>query len=104
MTLDEKRQVIEVLMCAAAPRVTADGTIAATNLVNACDAFFDNGTPERRRLFDVSCARRRASANEHKWGSDSYRDGSPYALSAITAAYRLIESSPTLRREWFGAR
>ncbi len=87
--LDEKRKVIEVLLLAASTRNGSVYSICAgvgESLV----------TGDRAR--DLRCAA--LPAIDFLEGKPGYY----YALSATEAAYRLIESSPTLRREWFGAR
>lgn len=93
MNLDDKRKVIEILLCTGMER---GGTVAMT-------AY---------HLDHESLA---GIANAQWWGVDPspYRLGGEfdaghpmrqYELDATEAAYRLIETSPTLRREWFGAR
>lgn len=87
MTLDDKRGVIELLLC-----VGMEGGDDITNVATALDA--------KGLVMEAHCC----------WAEVS--DPSPfvakplrqYELDATEAAYRLIESSPTLRREWFGAR
>lgn len=80
MRVAERRQVIEVLLA----------TGGCRNRLVSLVAF---------ELFDAGVMN--AAVAEHfKVNFDSWT----YEDEAIEAAYRLIESSPTLRREWFGAR
>lgn len=89
MTLADKRKVIEVLLCcgqdpcASQLRETTGGTARALEVERSVD------TEAHRQWLSV----RRESML-----------ALPHGDLCITAAYRLIESSPTLRREWFGAR
>lgn len=92
MTLADKRTAIEALLCAAEPMDLGQWT-DNTTLVYAMDAFHDNGDPRREAIFWPASKLRR------KLQHDLELD---YPTSAQEAAYRLIESSPTLRREWFG--
>lgn len=85
MKLDEKRKVIEVLLCSASSRVDSVFTVAIYS-----------GEPKGIAT-QAMRFRRRAYSDMHC--DLAYH----YAQSATEAAYRLIESSPTLRREWFGA-
>lgn len=80
MRLDDKRAVIEALLCA-----------SGTSIVSTVDAAEMIGVP----LPLV------AGAIEVTYGE---RGDMRFNDRQIEAAYRLIESSPTLRREWFGAR
>lgn len=100
MTLDEKRRVIEVLLCAGAGWRFGKMP-CATTLVNACDSFADYSESTRAPLFDAALKARRAVAREGYMGSH-LGEMSPYAITAVEAAYRLISSSPQLRREFFG--
>lgn len=81
MTVDEKRDVIEVLLCASGS--LNDSTI---------DVAFTRGVD--MRLVNTALA---ASYNRIPWILMAFAD------READAAYLLIESSPTLRREWFGA-
>ena len=93
MTLADKRKVIEVLLCTG-DHGNPDGSVTV-----ALDLEVDDEI---------------ASQAYDAWsivdGEPMYnRDGSYEAMSDAyiedaynEAAYRLIESSPTLRREWFG--
>lgn len=84
MTIDEKRQVIEVLLCA-----------ASQPGVSVFHAKSWLGHMERvavRAMDRRHAALMNLNADKGRW----------YTTSANEAAYRLIESSPTLRREWFG--
>lgn len=80
MTLEDKRRVIEVLLCGPDAGVTTD----RLSHVIHCDA--EVAAAAGAAWWDVDCRL------YELWADDS-----------IEAAYRLIESSPTLRREWFGA-
>jgi len=86
--LDERCKVIEVLLCDADVYSTYEALRSVTNLIGL-----------RYRL---GLAAQRAI--------DAVLSDTPvgqmtkYRTTRITAAYRLIESSPTLRREWFGSR
>lgn len=83
MTLNEKRKVIEVLLC------TANGN----ELVSVCGARTAVGLGYKA-VWDVI--------------DSSYRKREPLRGRFVDrlheVAYRLIESSATLRREWFGGR
>jgi hypothetical protein len=86
--LDEKRKVIEVLLCAAqAP----DATFAAMTTYKA----------ERELGGGI------VHGHDVAW-REARRDlpllGASHGDVCLEAAYRLIESSPTLIREWFGRR
>lgn len=91
MTLDEKRKVIEVLLCCScewSPDVTDS---AARDAGHRSRRVESAASDEWRDAYGDLCA--------------VVRDRQVYHHEASTeAAYRLIESSPTLRREWFGAR
>lgn len=85
MRLDDKRAVIEVLLLSAArwnPEVFGVADALGYSLLIAQQAA---------HLHDE--ARFRMSVDKEFM----------YAQPATEAAYRLIESSPTLRHEWFGA-
>ncbi len=78
MTLDEKRLVIEALLCAGVGNESitvfnARKSVGVSYSLLWCVVDDDSG--HGRRLFE-------------EW--------------LIEAAYRLIETSPVLRREWFG--
>ena len=88
MTLDDKRKVIEVLLCCGQNPYCFIGTTG--DFARAIGAG-DRADSEARRLW--LAVRRDDAALKADHGE-----------ICITAAYRLIESSPTLRREWFGAR
>ena len=81
MKIDEKRKAIEVLLCASGSPVVSAVEVAS---------YFDLNI---HRIVDAL--------------TPTYRDtprcnpGLRYADRQIEAAYRLIETSPTLRREWF---
>lgn len=90
MKIADKRKVIEVLLCAGDP-----GHKSGTHDVSDSLGM------------DAACQ----SAAHRAWSTverePMYHDDwfEPAISEAYTeAAYRLIESSPTLRREWFGAR
>lgn len=78
MKIDDKRAVIEILLCAAS-------TDSFT--VSQADEWIGNAT---------FTAYAEALHQRAKIPSGDY-----HTLN-LEAAYRLIESSPTLRREWFG--
>jgi len=91
MKLDEKRRVVEVLLCARNEANRRILNLAARGSV---------GTPS-----DVRGECYSAFENVHaKWDQDAVDalGGDEYWHTATEAAYRLIESSPTLRREFFG--
>lgn len=81
MTLDNKRKVIEVLLCGA--------ELGCASAAYHLD--FDHRIAK-------SGMRARGRAQKSSSGPNSFMHW------GIEAAYRLIESSPTLMREWFGAR
>lgn len=83
MTLAEKRLTIEVLLCAGCD----------ANRVSLLDAGLAVG-------FEVSTSSPVFEASYRRIPPGQMRFG--HRLSDV--AYRLIESSPTLRREWFGRR
>lgn len=87
MKIEVKRKVIEVLLCCGDP-ANGDGTPEATDALGYAESI-------------AAAAARAWSPVEE---SPEYRDDwSQTGMSeAYTeAAYRLIETSPTLRREWF---
>lgn len=97
MKLEEKRRVVEVLLCCGDP---ATGDIAA-----------DNWHEHMHLSLETFAAADQAWDAVHEAWVDRYLSGhcdapiDPSVESAAgytEAAYRLIESSPTLRREWFG--
>jgi len=77
VTLADKRKVIEVLMC--------------------------TGDPNKLLLFEVASALGRSSAPGYRALDAVQFDSDNYTGRCLEAAYRLIESSPTLRGEWFGS-
>lgn len=79
MTLDEKRKVIEVLL------------VVATSWQP-----LPKGAAMALGYSAVTASRAWRCLND-QWTDCSVLE------AATEAAYRLIESSPTLRREWFGA-
>lgn len=83
MTLAEKRAVIEVLLCTA-------GSRRRETTWDACRSI---GIPDRGPVA------RAADAAWHRTNDYSRSHGDV----CLEAAYRLIETSPALRREWFGA-
>lgn len=89
MTLADKRKVIEVLLCCGDPQ-SPDGTSEVTASL---------GLPRRiqKQAFDAWSPVER----EPQYADDWSRNG--IANAYTEAAYRLIESSPTLRKKWFGA-
>lgn len=80
MKVADKRKVIEVLLCGARMGCTS--------------AVYHLGLPQR---FVEAGVRARQAV----WPREVYADC--FMLCGVEAAYRLIESSPTLVREWFGA-
>jgi hypothetical protein len=92
MKLADKRKVIEVLLCCAqnpwsrAIREHTGGTARALEVSGRVDLASNWEWMEARRDFPV------------------VDRGPTHGEVCITAAYRLIESSSMLRREWFGAR
>lgn len=72
--LDDTREVVEVLICSGQPYGQIIGLQSASKsvLAAAYAAWFEVST------------------------------GHGYNADCLEAAYRIIESSPTLRREWFG--
>lgn len=76
MTLDDKRQVIEVLLCAGDEY---GGLISVKDAVGVTADM----------LWEMVAL-------------DPNRDGTAYEDDALEAAYRLIGSSEILRWEWFG--
>lgn len=78
MTLEEKRQLIEILMCASDNGV---GGIASASY--ALDLH-------HRQVRDAARLRTEVDFFTHSYEED-----------CVEAAYRLIESHPALRCEWF---
>lgn len=88
MKLADKRKVIEVLLCCA----QNPDSIHEDSTWDTCTALdFDDATPVRSDAAWQS-ARDDVAIDVH--------DGS-HGTACLEAAYRLIEVSPTLRREWF---
>lgn len=84
MKLDEKRKVIEVLLCASDPSSSAiPGTAYSIGvdqgIAEAASNLWWAVQPSPHEAMDLG-----------------------YEIDACEAAYRLIESSATLRKEWFG--
>jgi len=94
VTLAARRAMIEVLLC------TSDRTAPTMDEMidddfDRCEVWFDR---EAIKTAQVESDR---VLDKHPFVPMC--DGmTTYDACAITAAYRLIESSPTLRREWFG--
>lgn len=88
MKLDDKRKVIEVLMCCGDPG-SGDGTTEACTVLGLA-----------RHYQRAAWGAWSPVEAEPGFANDWSRDGISLAYSE--AAYRLIELSPTLRREWFG--
>ena len=89
MTLDDKRKVIETLLSCSdesSPDVTDSAADDLGHRSKQVKIMAGNAWGEAYR--DI-CATHRGDCVYHFEAS-------------IEAAYRLIESSPTLRREWFG--
>lgn len=90
MKIDDRRGVIEMLLCAGDP----DETLGIGDICLLDDAL---------HLFEFAVIQRQGACRDvhrdNRYGAlDCYED------DCLEAAYRLIESSPTLRREWFGVR
>lgn len=86
MKLDDKRRVIEVLLCC--------GHQETPNVYGVGKSLFDHC------IAIAACEHR----SETLVRVESFSDLTlRYHFTCVEAAYRLIESSPTLRREWFGA-
>ena len=81
MTLADKREAIEVLLCASNANAPGPYWLAT-------DWGMNRVADEAWRLW---VRRLRGELHDHE-------------SAAIEAAYRLIKSSPTLIREWFGAK
>lgn len=78
MTVAEKRKVVEVLLCARNEH--------GLRIINLADE-------------------RTETHNAYAAFEDAYEDtewSNEYWPTCLEAAYRLIESSATLRKEWFG--
>jgi hypothetical protein len=88
MTLADKRRVIEILLCCScewSPDVT-DG--AAEDAGHRAQRLKDAAGSAWGNAYVDLCATHRCERVSH-------------CEASTEAAYRLIESSPTLRREWF---
>lgn len=88
MKINDKRKVIEVLLCAA----------------QTPDDFAMLSTWDAARQIDCVDVRFEANSIWSSVANDvdlEFRTGH-HGTVCLEAAYRLIESSPTLRREWFG--
>lgn len=81
MTVAEKRKVVEVLLC---------GTDFCGPNIEQMEPWFDAVTRARAVCLQSAIVAEMPLA---------YAD---IEFDTCEAAYRLIESSPTLRREWFG--
>lgn len=81
MTLACKREVIEVLLCAGPPPQPSCCESAA-------------GLEYERRIGYLAVER---------WAESFASFDGSYQEIAVDAAYLLLESSPTLRHEWWGA-
>ena len=87
MKLEDKRKVIEVLLVAATPW---NPEVFGAAVALCIDEWL--GGPIGQ-----------AAASLYMSTMDQFfDDDASYAQAATEAAYRLIESSPTLIREWFG--
>lgn len=86
MRLDDKSKLAEALLCDSDVLSTYEALRSVTNLIGL-----------RYRL-DVA-AKNLVLGVRRDWGRYPIL---PYREERITAAYRLIESSPRLRKEWFG--
>lgn len=78
MKTEEKRKVIEVLLC---------GSSSQHSTLSDADTYIGNQTS----VAYLEALHQRALIPSGE-----------YHTLNLEAAYRLIESSPTLRREWFG--
>lgn len=85
MTLDEKRKVIEVLLC----------SVALHGRQTTWDTCRILGHPDRGVVAML------ANQLWHQAFGRRYNDAS-HSDICLEAAYRLISSSPQLRREFFG--
>lgn len=87
MTNINRSRLIEILLCASD---TKSGGLAhvAISLHGSTHA----------ELIGVAISQRMAAGQD----DNSNLDDQYYEQSCVEAAYRLIESDPTLRREWFG--
>lgn len=93
MTLADKRKVIEVLL-ATADRMAPTMDEMIDEDFDACNAWFS-----RDAIKDAQVESDKVLAELPFCLVDGGL--TTYDTCAITAAYRLIESSETLRREWF---
>lgn len=89
MKIADKRKVIEVLLCCAQSPDDHCGWLTTHEVSRMIHGKRVRG--HHKAWMSVRRASDRAGHEE------------THGAIAITAAYRLIESSPTLRREWFGA-
>ncbi len=87
MKIDKKRKVIEVLLC----------SVGIDVRYTTWDTCRKIGYDDRGPV---------AMMTNQLWYRCRGRNDftTPHGDVCLEAAYRLIESSPTLRREWFGAR
>jgi hypothetical protein len=91
MTLADKRMVVELLLCTGQNPYACFGTTVEIGMLLDVTAHVDiEGNRQWRE-----CRRAIIAAG---------RSPAAHGSISIEAAYRLIKSSPTLRREWFGAR
>lgn len=90
MKIEDKRQVVHLLLCCGDVGGDLNTLLAAI----ACGVA--------KHIERAAYAAWSSMEDGETYNSDWTRDG--IARCYTDAAYRLIESSPTLRREWFGAR
>ncbi len=87
MTIDDKRKTIEVLLCTAGTGPLGGGSIETTHEI--C----------RGLEYGEHCTH----AAEIAWSFACFATlGLGHGRTCLEAAYLLIESSPALRRDWFG--
>lgn len=96
MTLANKRKVIEVLLCTADHRAETMDEMIDDDIDNG-EVWFDRDAVMQAQVVADDVLRDLADPplTREDWSE-------VYDEAAITAAYRLIESSPMLIREWFG--
>lgn len=84
MNIDEEQAAIEVLLCAGDP----DNPQGISDIAESTEA--------------MPAYEARLAVEKERCGGRAPIDDIYYCDDCLEAAYRLIESSPTLRREWFG--
>jgi hypothetical protein len=83
----EKRKVVEVLLCSVVVGASRRTTWETCRLLGVDD----------RGLVATTAGKAWTSACGRAWPPTA-----PHFVTCLEAAYRLIETSPALRREWFG--